>query len=134
MYVRLEDTKLVDMNDVLRAKGGFDVVGGLFSFYSEITVKDGRVEGYVKPFFKDLDVYARWQDAEKPITKQAYEMMVGVAGSVLENRFADQIATRADLSGPVENPDAPTLEIVFGLLRNAFWRALLPGLEPNKQR
>ena len=86
MYVRLEDAKLVDMNDVLRAKGGFDVVGGVFSFYSEIAVKNGHVDGYVKPFFRDLDVYARSQDAKKPIGQQAYEMMVGVAGSVLENR------------------------------------------------
>jgi hypothetical protein len=61
-------------------------------------------------------------------------MMVGVAGSVLENRFAGQIATKADLSGPVENPDAPTLQIVFGLVKNAFWRALLPGLDRRDQR
>jgi hypothetical protein len=129
MYLRLEDAQLVDMNDLLRAKGGFDVVGGLFSFYSEIAVKNGHVEGYVKPFFKDLDVYDRAQDAGKPFGKQAYEMMVGVAGSVLENRSEDQVATRADLSGPVESPGAPTWQIVIGLLKNAFWRALLPGLD-----
>jgi Domain of Unknown Function (DUF748) len=134
MYVRLEDAKLVDMNDVLRAKGGFDVVGGLFSFYSEIAVKNGHVDGYVKPFFRDLDVYARSQDAKKPIGQQAYEMMVGVAGSVLENRSLDQVATRADLSGPVEGPDAPTWQIVIGLLKNAFWRALLPGLDARDRR
>ena len=134
MYMRLEDAKLVDMNDVLRAKGGFDVVGGLFSFYSEIAVKNGHVDGYVKPFFKDLDVYDRSQDAKKPIGQQAYEMIVGVAGSALENRFEDQIATRADLSGTVESPDAPTWQIVIGLLKNAFWRALLPGLDARHQR
>jgi hypothetical protein len=134
MYVKLEDAKLVDMNDVLRAKGGFDVVGGLFSFYSELKVKNGHVDGYVKPFFTGLDVYARSQDAGKPIGQQAYEMMVGVAGSVLENRLEGQIATKADLSGPVENPDAPTLQIVFGLLKNAFWRALLPGLDARDRR
>ena len=81
-----------------------------------------------------LDVYARSQDAKKPLGQQAYEMMVGVAGSVLENRLEDQVATKADLSGPVENPDAPTLQIVIGLLKNAFWRAMLPGLDAREQR
>jgi hypothetical protein len=134
MKVRLEDAPLVEMNELLRARGGFDVVGGQFSFYSELAVRNGRVEGYVKPFFKDLDVYDRAQDAKKPIGQQAYEAMVGVAGSVLENRFRDQVATRADLSGPVESPDAPTWQIVVGLLKNAFWRALLPGLDAPRPR
>ncbi len=129
MDVRLEDVRLVELNDLLRAKGGFDVAAGTFSFYSELAVHDGRVEGYVKPFFKDLDVYDRSQDAKKPIGQQAYEAVVGVAGTVLENRSRDQVATRADLSGPIESPGAPTWQIVIGLVKNAFWQALLPGLD-----
>jgi len=129
MKVNLEDAQLTELNDLLRARAGFDAAGGRFSFYSEMTVRDGRVEGYVKPFFDGLDVYDRAQDAGKPIGKQAYEALVGVAGSVLENRVHDQIATRADLSGAVEHPDAPTWQIVVGLVKNAFWRALLPGLD-----
>jgi hypothetical protein len=134
MRVRLEDAKLVELNDLLRARGGFDVVNGLFSFYAEMAARDGRVTGYVKPFFKDLDVYDRKQDSKKPVGRQAYEALVGVAGTVLENRLHDQIATRADLSGPVEHPDAPTWQIVVGLLKNAFWSALLPGLDHARQQ
>ncbi len=133
MGVRLEETKLVELNDLLRAQAGFDVASGLFSFYSQIAVRDGHVDGYVKPFFKDLDVYDRKQDSKKPITRQAYEALVGAAGTVLENRLNDQIATRADLSGPVEHPQAPTWQIVVGLVKNAFWRALLPGLDSARR-
>jgi len=129
MKVELEDAQLVELNDLLRARGGFDVVNGRFSFYTGIAARNGRVDGYVKAFFKDLDVYDRAQDSKKPIGRQAYEALVGVAGTVLENRLSDQVATRADLSGPIEHPDAPTWQIVVGLLRNAFWRSLLPGLD-----
>jgi hypothetical protein len=40
-----------------------------------------------------------------------------------------ELATRAELSGPVAHPQASTWQIVVGLLRNAFWRALVPGAD-----
>ena len=36
-------------------------------------------------------------------------------------------ATVADLSGPVQDPDASTWQIIANLLRNAFIEAILPG-------
>ena len=44
------------------------------------------------------------------------------------------IATRAELSGPVEHPQANTWQAVGGLLRNAFWQALVPGVDRQGQR
>ena len=38
---------------------------GTFSVYSEVRVKDRRIEGYVKPLFSGLDVYHPDQDREK---------------------------------------------------------------------
>src|SRR5262245_8673035 len=132
MKVRLESVQLTELNDLLRATGGFDAAAGTFSFYSELVVQNGRVQGYVKPFFEGLDVYDRKQDKGKPIGKQAYEAIVGAAGTVLENRRSDQVATKADLSGPIEDPNARTWQIVVGLLRNAFWRGLMPGLDASR--
>lgn len=134
MDVRLESVQLVELNDLLRATGGFDVVAGRFSFYSELAVQDGRVDGYVKPFIEGLDVYDRRQDKDKGVGGQAYEALVGAAGTVLENRIDDQVATRADLSGPIEDPNAPSWQVIVGLVRNAFWRALTPGLEQSKTK
>jgi hypothetical protein len=39
------------------------------------------------------------------------------------------VATELSLSGPLENPDASTLEIVGGIIRNAFFKAVLPGFK-----
>ncbi len=45
------------MNNLWRSYGNFDVVAGQFSFYSELSVRNGNVEGYVKPLFHNMDVY-----------------------------------------------------------------------------
>ncbi len=132
--VRVENVQLYTMNDLLRDTGGFDVASGEFSVYSDFTVRNGRIDGSVKPFFKDMDVYDRKQDAGKGVGQQLYEALVGAAATVLENRFHGQVATRAELSGPVEHPQAGTWQIIAGLLRNAFWQAMVPGVDRQERR
>jgi hypothetical protein len=129
LEVGIDQVRLTALNDLLSSRGGFDVTSGLFSFYSDLKVRNGRVDGYVKPFFQDMTVYDLEQDSGKPLGQQLYEALVGGAATVLENRSLDQVATRTDLSGPVEDPGASTWQIVIGLLRNAFWRGILPGLD-----
>jgi Domain of Unknown Function (DUF748). len=48
MKVAIDATDLRAMNDMLRAHGKFDVVAGVFSFYSEFAVKNGQIRGWVK--------------------------------------------------------------------------------------
>jgi hypothetical protein len=131
--VQVEDVELTTLNDLLSGTGGFDVVGGRFSFYSEFTVRNGHVDGYVKPFFSDMNVYDTKQDAGKDAGQQLYEVIVGGGATVLQN-FRPHVATKAELSGPVEKPEANTWQIVVGLLRNAFWRALVPGVDRQERR
>jgi Domain of Unknown Function (DUF748) len=129
LEVGIDQVRLTALNDLLLSRGGFDVSSGLFSFYSDLKVRKGRIDGYVKPFFQHMTVYDPEQDSGKPVGQQLYEALVGGAATVLENHSLDQVATRTDLSGPVENPGASTWQIMIGLLRNAFWRAILPGLD-----
>jgi predicted component of type VI protein secretion system len=96
-------------------------------------VKNGRIEGYVKPLFADMDVYDVEQDKDKNVFQQLKEALVGAGTTVLENRPRSEVATVASLSGPVENPNASTLDVILGLLRNAFIKAILPGLEPHRR-
>jgi hypothetical protein len=41
----------------------------------------------------------------------------------------DEVATKSDMSGPVENPQANTWQIIVKLVQNAFFNAILPGFE-----
>ena len=129
LRVRLVKTKLRALNDVLRAYGNFDVTDGIFSFFSEFTVKDGAVTGYVKPMFKDVDVYDPDQDRDKGLLQRLYESVVGGAMDLLKNRPRDEVATKADISGPIKNPRMNTWEMIVKLIQNAFFQAILPGLD-----
>jgi len=126
--VQIRDTDMRAMNSLFKARGDFDVVGGRFSFFSELYLSRGRIEGYIKPLFADVDVYDRRQDRGDGLGQQLYEGALGGVAGLLENRD-DQTATLARVSGRSDAPDLSTWEIVVNLVRNAFFRAILPGLE-----
>lgn len=132
--VAVENANLPAMNEVLRSYGKLDVVKGTFSVYSEIEIANGRIDGYVKPLYEDVDVYDREQDKDKPVLKKLYEKVVGGLSHILENEPRDEVATVVDISGPLENPDASVWETVGGLLRNAFIKAILPGFDREVER
>jgi hypothetical protein len=129
---RIENTDMRAMNDLLRAHAKFDVVSGVFSVFSEVKVKNGRIAGYVKPLFRDLDVYAAGQDEDKSLGQKIKEKAVDLAGKVLRNRPRDEIATVAPFEGPLQNPKASTWETLIGLVQNAFFKAILPGFERER--
>ena len=126
---QIERASLPSINELLLAYGKFDVVSGTFSVYSEVKVANGRIDGYVKPLFKDVKVYSREQDKEKPVLKRLYEKIVGGLSHVLENEPREQVATVADISGTLDDPDTGTWPIIVRLVSNAFVRAILPGFE-----
>ena len=131
---RVENTDLKKMNDLLRAHAKFDVVSGVFSVYSELQVKNRRVDGYVKPLFKDLEVYGKEQDEDKKFTQKVKEKAIDIAGKILKNRRTKDVATVAPVAGPLDNPKASTWETLVQLLRNAFIKAILPGFEREAER
>jgi hypothetical protein len=129
LTLSIEDADMRRMNDLFRAYGNFDVVAGVFSFYSEIKVRQGKIDGYVKPLFRDMDVYDRRQDREKTLFRKLYEGLVGGISGLLQNRPREEVATQTSVSGDVESPQTSTWEIVIRLVQNAFFRAILPGFE-----
>jgi hypothetical protein len=129
LNIKIEGTDLKSMNNLLRGYGNFDVHAGSFSLYSEIRVKNDQIDGYVKPLFKNLDVYDRRQDKEKDLFSKMYEGLVGGMMGLLKNEPREEVATLADLSGEVENPEASTWQIIIKLVENAFLKAILPGFE-----
>jgi uncharacterized protein DUF748 len=134
LAVEIEETDLRTMNDLLRAHGNFDVTAGRFSMYSEIAVRDRRMTGYIKPLFQDMTVYDARQDRDKNVLRKVYEGVVGGISRVLQNRPRDEVATRIEISGPLDKPNAGIIETVVGLVQNAFFKAILPGFEARLRR
>ena len=134
LNVEIDDTDLTKLNDLFRAYGDFDVSAGRFSLYTQLAIRDNQIDGYLKPFFADMKVYDRKQDAHEGVFHQLYEGMVGGLAKLLENPSHEQVATNAKISGPVENPNTSTLQIVLQLIKNAFFRAILPGFEEARAK
>ncbi|MGH7825856.1 MAG: DUF748 domain-containing protein [Candidatus Binatia bacterium] len=129
LKIGIDNTDMRAMNDLFRSYGNFDVVAGLFSFYSEMSVRNGKLEGYVKPLFQEMDVYDRRQDREKGLFRKLYEGVIGGLSMLLQNSPRDEVATSVSVSGKLSNPQTSTWDTILGLIQNAFFKAILPGFE-----
>jgi hypothetical protein len=130
----IEDTELTAMNDILRAYGKFDVTAGTFSCYSQLRVQNGQMTGYVKPFLAGIKVYDPEQDRQKSVFHKLYEMLVGGIANLFENKRTDEVATRADISGPAGSAKTSVWQIIGRAFENAFVKAILPGFEKQAER
>jgi Domain of Unknown Function (DUF748) len=132
--IRIEDVDAPAMNDLFRAYGRFDTVAGAFDFYSELSARDGAITGYVKPLFRDMQVYDPAQDKHKPVVRKMYEKLVSGVSKLLENRRREQVATKTQVSGRIDNPQVSIMETARRLIENAFFKAILPGFDRETSR
>jgi hypothetical protein len=129
LSVNIIKTDVKTLNPVLRAYGDTDVHHGKFALFSELSVKNDRIDGYVKPLFQDVDAYDPKKDKDKALSSRLYKAVIDGVTSLLENVPRDEVATKGDVSGPVDNPHASTWQIIGKLVQNAFFNAILPGFE-----
>jgi hypothetical protein len=127
IQLRLEDAKLTDLNKFLLAHTGVDVADGLFSVYTELTVKGGRVQGYLKPLVKNLRVFDKQKDRAKPLGKRVEIHVVQWLATLFKNRSSKQVATITRISGSTSDPKLSEWEAIRKLLGNGLFRAILPG-------
>jgi hypothetical protein len=76
-----------------------------------------------------MDVYDPHQDQEKGLFQKIYEGLVGGVSQLLENVPRQEVATKADFSGRLENAQASTWQVLVNLIQNATFQAILPGFE-----
>jgi hypothetical protein len=133
VQVRIVQTQATSLNKLLEAYGHMNAKQGTFAFFSEMAVKDNRIDGYLKPFLKDVQVYDPTQDKEKAASQQVYEAVVNGVLDLFKSRPTGQVATETDVSGPVENPRTSTWQILEKLVQNAFFKAILPGFKESRK-
>ncbi len=129
LQAAVENTSLPALNDLLRAYTHVDVAAGTVSVYTEVKVHDGRIEGYVKPLFHGIQVYAPHRDRHDSLGTKIKEKLVNVAAKLLTNHRHHDVATVADLSGPVDSPRTSLWRIALRAVGNAFVKSILPGFE-----
>lgn len=134
LAVRLLGLDVTKTNNLARAYGAFDFESGWFDLVIEMDVKEGLVEGYVKPLFRNLKVFSLTKDIrEDNVLELFWEAMVGVATNLLKNPPRDQLATLVPFRGDMSGPRTDVLAAIGNVLRNAFIRAYLPRLQTGEQ-
>lgn len=124
----ITEMNLTSINDYLRAYGKFDAEGGTFSLFGEFAATDGKISGYVKPIFNDVDI-VNWKENTKTPLKLIWEAVVGAVGRIFTNPPANRVATKIPIEGTIDDPDVDLFAVIGGVLQNAFIRAFLPGIE-----
>jgi hypothetical protein len=124
---RVEKVDLTKINDFTRHYAAFDFSKGDFSLYSEINARNGQLDGYLKPLFKNVGIVDR-RDFENPF-EGFWETLVSTVWQIFTNQPKDQFATVIPISGSIGDPDTALLITLGNILKNAFIQAFRPGLE-----
>lgn len=134
LAVRLLGLDVTKTNDLARTYGAFDFERGWFDLVIEMDVKEGLVEGYVKPLFRNLKVLSLRDDIKEDNVLQFFwEALVGGVSELLKNPPRDQVGTLIPFRGDLAGPQSDILTGIGNVLRNAFIRAYLPRLQTGEQ-
>ncbi|MDY0212535.1 MAG: DUF748 domain-containing protein [Desulfuromonadaceae bacterium] len=120
--LKFEKVHLPALNDFLKAYVNVDAETGTFFLYAEITVKDGQLNGYVKPIFTNVSL-VDLSDSKSNVLKDIWEMIVGTVVEIFENQPKDQLATKIPLEGDLSAPEVVFLPTLWNIFRNAFVQA-----------
>ena len=135
MAMRLLGLDVTKVNDLALSYGKFDFKRGWLDLVVEADAKEGQLTGYVKPLFRDLQIFSLTKDIKEDNVLQFFwQAMVGATTSIFKNRPRDQFGTLIPFTGDLT--EATTTDILAAagnVLRNAFVRAYLPRLESGQE-
>ena len=128
LSAKLEDVNLPALNDSLKAYANVDVSRGTFQLAAEMAGRDGGFQGYVKPFFEDLD-FNNLEDREKGVLSRIWENVIQGLAWLVKNKPRDQVATRIPFQGRFGDPQVGLWATITNLFRHGFIRAFTPTIE-----
>jgi hypothetical protein len=129
MAFTLKNFNLPLINDLLFVYGPVTFTSGTVSVYSEMATKQTRVDGYVKVFFKKLDVIAP-REQFKSFKHLFYEIVTTLGNLLLRDSKKHEVAFRVPIEGPITQLNVSTKKAFFSALENAFKdNQLKEGLE-----
>ncbi len=136
---------LQHINDFAKAYGNIDFASGKGELFVELKAENGRLSGYIKPLFEDVNIMSWRQDVERqndnPL-QLAWEGVLGFFQALLTSPKTDKVATEVNIEGTISETEISSVQAFFGLIKNAFIDAVesnfeqvtsLTGDEENKK-
>ena len=125
---RMEHVPAVGANSALQKYLKVRVKSGDIGLYSELTGDKGVYHGYVKPFFNNLVFEPK--PADEGNLGAIWSGVLNTVKGLFENDNK-VVATQAEITGRVDQPQIDTLSAIGGVLWNAYIEALRPGFDPT---
>ncbi len=129
--MRFADLQLVKLNNLAREYANIDFERGTVSVYSEMAMLDSKLNGYLKPLTKGMQIFKINEHENRSVGKFFTELVAQAGTAVLKNQKHDQVATRIPLSGTVDNIKTFVWPTIFGVLRNAYIEAFKGEFDNN---
>lgn len=124
---KLEGAELKAFNSFSNAYAGLDFKKGSMDIYTELAVKGGRVDGYVKPIVRNLSV-DKIPEGTNPF-QVAWATAASFLLEVFSNQTNDQFATKVPLTGSLDSIETKFWPTLGGIFRNAFVEAFTKGTD-----
>src|ERR1700712_3979557 len=130
MGMQLTGANLLSLNGFFEANAKMDIERGGIDIFSKLKLKAGEMDGYVKPFIKDLKVLDVKKDIKKKggVLRVVKKAVVGLFAKAVTNHKTKKIATVIPISGNVKDPKTSGWASFVGILKNAFVHAFHESL------
>lgn len=122
MDLKFEKVNMPALNDFFLAYSKVDIEKGTFFLYSEMTILDGVIKGYVKPLAQNVKV-VNWKEDKQNVFNLVWQSIVGFFVEIFENQKKDQFATKVPLTGNLNNIKTKTWPTIWNIFTNAFVKA-----------
>ncbi len=122
MDLKFEKVNMPALNDFFLAYSKIDIEKGTFFLYSEMTILDGVIKGYIKPLAQNVKV-VNWKEDKQNMFNLVWQSIVGFFVEIFENQKKDQFATKVPLTGNLNNIKTKTWPTIWNIFTNAFVKA-----------
>lgn len=129
--LRFSDLQLVKLNTLARQYANLDFNRGTVSVYSEMAMVNKKLNGYIKPLTKDMQIFKLNEHDNRSVGRFFTELVAQVGTDVFKNQKHDQVATRIPLNGTIDNIETAVWPTIFGILRNAYVQAFRGEFDNN---
>ncbi|MEZ5059587.1 MAG: DUF748 domain-containing protein [Saprospiraceae bacterium] len=114
-----EGIDITSLNPLFKHYAGMDAEEGTVSLYSELVLKDGDYEGYLKPIVKDMKIFA-WKEENRKLGQFITEFFSQGIKEIFENQPREQFATRIPIEGDLNDPKIDIWTTIISSLVNAY--------------
>ena len=124
---KMHGIHLPQANDFTTHYLNVDFEDGEGELYVELEAVDGKLSGYAKPLFQNVNILSWRQDVEEQKDNPfqlLWEAGLGFFKTLFTNSETKTVATQIDIRGTIDKAEVNSWQAVFGVIKNAFIKAV----------